>query len=771
MSRLFNIRDMEDIHMQRVLNSEANNSFAGGNIYHILKIIAVIASTFTILVAIMVLVGWIFDADTLKSLSPSFVSMKPNTALCFIVLGCSLLFSQIYPKNKTLLSVTRVFILLAIILSLVSLSEYLFRWNAGVDELIFKDTSLAVNNIFPGRMAFSTSVCFILLGFALFFSDSPIKSLTYISQILPFATGLLSLMPILGYMYDVNKLVSLAFYSNIALHTAITILILSIGTICIRHQSGFLSIVAADGPGGYMARRLLPLTVIIPVLFIWIRLLVNSEESKSGSFDVIIISFFYISIFALFIWKIARSVNSIDSERVKAQNILKTERKLVENNNALSYEVLEILNRYTDTEEMIRSVIDTIKKRTGIESIAIRINDGDDFPYYHTSGFSEVFVKAEKYLCTYDKDGNVLRDNNNEPLLECMCGNILCGRVDTSKSFFTEGGSFRSNNTTQLLATTTNADRMARTRNRCNSEGYESVALIPLRSGNEIIGLLQLNDHRTNVFDENIIPFFERLGSGIGIAIMRNYAQNEIKNLNVDLEKRVAERTEQLLDSNKELESFAYSVSHDLRAPLRHVIGFADILQDELGENVKPEITRISSTIRASAYKMSKLIDELLSYSRLGRTTLRTTKIALNPIIEEVITEAGDIIGDRRITWKIKGCPDITADLTLIKLVLQNLINNAIKFTGKREDPIIEINYSESENEHIFYVKDNGAGFNMEYSGKLFGVFQRLHSTEDFEGTGIGLASVRRIIKRHNGRVWAEGLENAGATFYFSLPR
>ncbi len=235
----------------------------------------------------------------------------------------------------------------------------------------------------------------------------------------------------------------------------------------------------------------------------------------------------------------------------------------------------------------------------------------------------------ERYLCNYDEKGNVLRDSAGNPLLECMCGNILCGRTDPAKSFFTEGGSFRSNNTTMLLDTTTAEERLSRTRNRCNSAGFESVALIPIRSGEEIVGLLQLNDHRINALSDELIPFFEGLSANIGIALMRNRAVTELGKLNIELERRVMERTQQLNDSNSELESFAYSISHDLRTPLRHIIAFSGILESELNTAGDSEVNRITMTIKTSAARLSKLIDELLSYSLLGRSDLRSELVSL----------------------------------------------------------------------------------------------------------------------------------------------
>jgi PAS domain S-box-containing protein/putative nucleotidyltransferase with HDIG domain len=198
-----------------------------------------------------------------------------------------------------------------------------------------------------------------------------------------------------------------------------------------------------------------------------------------------------------------------------------TERKFSESRLKLSKEILETLNRPNNVIKLINDILHLLKESTGIEAVGIRLREGEDYPYYVTNGFPDHFLKAENFLCAYDAAGEIIHDSDGNPLLECMCGNILCGRTDPSQPFFTEGGSFWSNNTSKLLATTSEADRQARTRNRCNSEGYESVALIPLRSGEEIIGLLQLNDTRTELFTPESIRFFEGVGAGIGIAVAR----------------------------------------------------------------------------------------------------------------------------------------------------------------------------------------------------------------------------------------------------------
>jgi len=206
-----------------------------------------------------------------------------------------------------------------------------------------------------------------------------------------------------------------------------------------------------------------------------------------------------------------------------------TERKQAEVRDLLAREVLELLNRLEGSPDTVRDILQLIKKNTCFEAVGIRLREGDDFPYYETNGFSEDFIQAERYLCARDEEGKIIRDGQGKPVLECMCGNILCNRTDPTLSFFTEGGSFWSNCTTELLASTTEKDRQARTRNRCNGEGYESVGLIPLRSGDEIIGLLQLNDRRHNQFTPEMIRFFEGLGASIGIALSRKQADEALR--------------------------------------------------------------------------------------------------------------------------------------------------------------------------------------------------------------------------------------------------
>ncbi|GAB3465973.1 ATP-binding protein [Massilia terrae] len=234
---------------------------------------------------------------------------------------------------------------------------------------------------------------------------------------------------------------------------------------------------------------------------------------------------------------------------------------------------------------------------------------------------------------------------------------------------------------------------------------------------------------------------------------------------------QMAELAEELGRANKELEAFSYSVSHDLRAPLRHIVGFSDLLLESAGNEDFDKRQRFLKNIKEAARLAGKLVDDLLSFSQMGRAALRPATVDMRDLVEACIDEMALELRGRGIEFDIGELPHVSADPTFLHLAMYNLLSNAVKFTAQRELAVIRVWAEDTPNESVFHIADNGAGFNMEYVHKLFGVFQRLHRMEDFQGTGIGLANVRRIVERHHGRVWAESVQGEGATFSFSIPK
>jgi signal transduction histidine kinase len=287
------------------------------------------------------------------------------------------------------------------------------------------------------------------------------------------------------------------------------------------------------------------------------------------------------------------------------------------------------------------------------------------------------------------------------------------------------------------------------------ADGDLEVRVAPLVRGGEFGELALSFDHMASRLGENLADI--------------RLAQHHIKSLNAALEQKVARRTAQLEDLVKEHESFNYTVSHDLRAPLRHINGFSAILNEELGSDIPPQCHDYLQRICAASSKMGVLIDELLEFSRISREEMKHERVDLSKIASEIAEMLRETEPERTVEVVIASGLTAEGDGTLLRIVLQNLLGNAWKYTGRNPAARIELERTDSRGEGVFYIRDNGAGFDMQYKDKLFAVFQRLHGSE-YEGTGIGLATVERIIQRHNGRVWAESMVGEGATFYFTLP-
>ena len=452
-----------------------------------------------------------------------------------------------------------------------------------------------------------------------------------------------------------------------------------------------------------------------------------------------------------------------------------TDRKKAEIERDIMFEFLRIANGTTCTCDLIKGAVDFFQKQSGCEAVGVRLKEGDDYPYYETKGFPPKHVQLENKLCAIDEAGCVIRDFKGDTVIECMCGNVICGRFDPSKKFFTEKGSFWTNNTTQLLVTTTDADRQVHTRNRCNGEGYESVALLPLQVGNTRFGLLQLNDKRENMFTLEKIQMWERIADRLALALSRTIAEEALqkselqyKGLAEHLEVLVEERTKQLRDAERlaAIGATAGMVGHDIRNPLQAITSDVYLLRSEVSSlpesEEKESIKESLEGIDKNAQYINKIVQDLQDYSK--QITPAALEIDLEVLCEDVLFK-NDIPDNIEASCQVeKKAKKIVTDPDLLKRILINLVNNAVQAMPEGGKLVLHA-YQEEANT-VLTISDTGVGIPDEVKPKLF---TPLFTTKS-RGQGFGLAVIKRITAALGGTVAFESEVGKCTTFILRLP-
>ncbi|HUW59827.1 MAG TPA: MASE3 domain-containing protein [Candidatus Bathyarchaeia archaeon] len=435
-----------------------------------------------------------------------------------------------------------------------------------------------------------------------------------------------------------------------------------------------------------------------------------------------------------------------------------TEHKQAERERDITIAFLRLVNDTTALHDLVRVSVAFFSDQSGCEAVGIRLKEGDDYPYYGTTGLSAEFVRGESSLCIPCGGGGLHYDGDGLPLLDCLCGAVIRGQCDPAVPFYTAAGSFWTNSTTELKSCPVGSRLPAHVRHRCNAEGYESVVLIPLRCGDEPMGLLQMNDRRKNLFTPRVVALWERLAGYLAVALAKARAEEALRESAVNLAR-----------SNKDLEQFAYIASHDLQEPLRQISGFVRLLHRNYEPQFDQNAKEFFDFIQDGAHRMQSLINDLLQYSRVSRNKTALSSVDLNEVCRTARNNLQARISETRASITVKPLPAVKGNPTLLAQVFQNLLANSLKFRGQAQ-PEIEVGARQDGNEWLVWVKDNGIGFDEEYADNIFMVFQRLHPRHAYDGTGIGLAICKRAVEQHGGRIWAESKPNQGATFYFTLP-
>lgn len=653
-----------------------------------------VAALSATIVGLAVLVGWAAGLELLKRVLPGLVAMNPMTAVLFVLAGLSLWLQRSQATSSGMQHFARLLAGIVILVAILKLTALLTDWDAGVDSLLFAGQLVDGITQFPNRMAPNTATNFLMTGLGLWMLDRTTRRGWRATEMLAALVALLALLALLGYFYRIGAMYGISHFIPMALHTAVGFVLLAMGLVCARPRHGWMAVATGPGPGGAMARLMLPGMLILLVVMGWLR--VEAEQRSLVDFElgVTLYTSTFILMSAVLITLGALSLNRTNAAHLQA--VQQRERAFAE------------LER---NEARIRSIIDTAR---------------DAFISINVSGQITEWNAAAEDMFGWTRSESLGRD---------LSDIIIPSQYKQA-----------------------HRDAL----NRYAQSGATSVM-------NRRIEITSLRKHGSEFpIELSIWPWRSEDNPGFNAFIRditeSKQAEADIRGLNAEL----VANSIQLEQSNRELESFSYSISHDLRAPLRHIDGYARMLQEDAAPQLDEQARRYLTEIGVAARRMGMLIDDLLAFSRLGSKPVERVTVDMHGLVSQVAVEA---CGGSDPRVEIGSLPAAEGDPSLLRQVWVNLVSNALKYSAPRGDAArITITGERDGNWLRYRITDNGVGFDMQYADKLFGVFRRLHSQEQFEGTGVGLAIVQRVVTRHGGTVTATAEPDNGAVFTIVLP-
>lgn len=774
-----------------------------------LRAVPQVVGVFAVAMGASALVGWAGDIPVLKSWSLESATLKPNTALAFLLLGAGLL-ASLRESSRTRdwrHSISQAAAFLVNVIAVLTLFQYVTGLNLGIDQALFAQDRNLIGVVHPGRMASMTALCLLLLGVALQHLDWEPRRGFRPAQFLALIASVIGLAELLAFVYYSGPL-SLSGFTGMSVNTAATLLVCSLGVLLARPGRGLTEVLFAGSFGGTLLRRFLLAAVVASPALTLGRLAGEQAGLFHPAVGAALVAVANVVVYAWILYITGGAMGREENRRRQAEAAMQRMAIIVEaSDDAIIHNDLEsnvltwnrgatALFGYTAQEVLGRPTpMIPPGRQEERQRLRERIVQGGRWEQYEMELLHKDGRRLDASLTmspVRNEQGEVVgaatiirditerkraeqalrsvTDRLNLALESAHIGTfdweISTGRLTwdryTYPLFGVDPDTFLLNYDTAM-----------------NSLHPEDRPQVERDIGAAVTGSGQFESEFRVIWPDGSLHVLCSRGhvsrdpsgnavrmTGVNWDVTRSrQAEVDIRNLNHELEARLAE----LGISNRELEAFSYSVSHDLRAPLRQVHGFSKVVVEQYGPQLDAQGQHYLRRIEEGASQMGRLIDDLLNLARLGRRPLKREPTELAALVEGVRADLESEINGRKVEWRIQPLPPADCDPGLMKQVFANLLANSLKYTRPRERAVIEVGQRAVNGEQAIYVRDNGVGFNMKYADKLFGVFQRLHRSDEFEGTGVGLATVQRIIHKHGGRIWAQGEVGKGATFSFTL--